>query len=88
MRVGECMSLERVQLVDVLAEDGASLKVATCETVAIDDMVHGKADAYVVYEVLCNEKGATSGHKNILRFYTREDFENDIKQGTIKISHT
>ncbi len=88
MRVGECMSLERVQLVDVLSQDGTLLRVTDDENAAIDDMVYRKADAYVVYEVLCNEKGATSGHKNILRFYTREDFENDIKQGTIKISHT
>jgi hypothetical protein len=79
------MGLKRLRLIDVLDEEGRVLTITEDESVAANELVNGVADAFVVYEVLHNGRNGTSGHKNILRFYTREDLNDDIKRGDIKI---
>jgi len=79
------MALKRLKLIDVLNEDGTLLRVTEDAGSALHDMINYVADAFVVYEVLHNGRTGTSGHKNILRFYTRKDLEEDIHLGNVKI---
>lgn len=83
---GAKMGLKKVRLYDVLDVDGSLLKIVEDRNTAIHEMILHKAEAVVVYEVLHNGRNGTSGHKNILRFYTREDLNDDIERGDIKIT--
>lgn len=79
------MALKKVRLFDIVGQDGELIETVETLHESTSMFLSDAAAAIVVYEVLRNENGGTSGHKLVLRFYTKEDFNDDIERGDIKI---
>lgn len=77
------MALKKVRLFDIVGEDGELIETTRRNSKGLGMMHKNQAAAMVVYEVLQNDKGGTSGHKHVLNIYTREDLLEDIERGEI-----
>lgn len=82
---GDSMALKKVRLFDIVGQDGELIKTEERVHKGLGMLHSDVAAAVVVYEVLRNDKGGTSGHKHVLNIYTREDFLEDVARGDINI---
>lgn len=78
------MALKKVRLFDIIGEDGRLIETVEKVHKGLGALHKGEASAFVVYEVLQNDTGGTSGHKHVINMYTKEELNEDIERGIIR----